>query len=95
MKPDDGNDDQAAMPIDPEPPGVTLRTFSHAEAESLDTPEPEWGVEYRFAGEDDSRTHLHIPEPPTHEAAKAHAEKLTVEGAYDLVAVVRLPYDTK
>ena len=57
--------------------------------------ETEWGVEYRFTGEDPTRTHLHIPEPATHEAAKAHADKLTTDGGYDLVAVVSLPYDTK
>lgn len=55
----------------------------------------EWGVEYRFSGEDSTRTHLHIPEPPTHDAAKAHADTLVADGGYDHVAVVSLPYDTK
>ena len=59
-----------------------------AEPSALDTPPTEWGVEYRFADEPDTRTHLHIPDPPSRENAMAHAERLTAEGGYSAAVSV-------
>lgn len=95
MTSDDAHDDRSAMRVDPRPPDVTRSPLTLKESAALDTPPTEWGVEYRFSGESDTRTHLHIPEPPSRDAAIAYADRLTAEGGYDLVAVVRLPYDTK
>jgi hypothetical protein len=93
MKTDRPHDNTSARMDSAEPP--RRQPFTPAEPAALDTPPLEWGVEYRFAGESDTRTHLHIPDPPSREAARAHAAKLDAEGGYDLVAVVCLPYDTK
>ena len=92
----DRQDDDTPSPVSSaQSPGLGRKPFTPAEPSALDTPPAEWGVEYRFAGEPDSRTHLHIPDPPSRENAMAHAERLTAQGGYDLVAVVCLPYDTK